>query len=97
MDDIKAKYLDLIDAAVQAILAERARVEVELSAMGWTFPNHQANFVWLATGDDSDDIGLTLERQGVVIRPFSGDGIRITIGTQEENDRFLAALAEITG
>lgn len=87
-------HLDQIDAAVAAILAERARVEVELSAMGWTFPNHQANFVWLSTGEDSDDVGLALERQGVVVRPFSGDGVRVTIGTPDENDRFLAALAD---
>ena len=43
---------------VAAILAERARVEVELAAAGWTFPNHQGNFVWLATGDRTDDIAL---------------------------------------
>jgi len=85
-----------ITTGVAAILAERARVEVELAAAGWTFPNHQGNFVWLATGDRTDDIALALERQGVVIRPFSNDGIRITIGTSVENDRFLRALAEVT-
>ena len=80
---------------VQAILAERARVEVELAATGWSFPNHQGNFVWLATGERTDTIALDLERRGVVIRPFSGEGIRITIGSPDENDRFLATLAEI--
>lgn len=87
--------LDLDDAIrrrVSAILAERARVEVELAAAGWTFPNHQGNFVWLATGDRTDEIAVALERRGVVVRPFSGDGIRVTIGTASENDRFLAAL-----
>lgn len=86
---------DEIRRSVAAILAERARVEVELAAAGWTFPNHQANFVWLATGDATDRVALDLERRGVVIRPFSGEGIRVTIGTPGENDRFLAALAEI--
>ncbi len=88
-------HLDGITAAVEAILAERARVEVELAAAGWTFPKHQGNFVWLATGAESDEIGLALERSGVVVRPFSGEGIRVTIGTPAENDRFLAALAEV--
>jgi histidinol-phosphate aminotransferase len=82
-----------IGERVTAILAERARVEVELAAAGWTFPNHQGNFVWLTTGDRTDEIAVDLERNGVVIRPFSGDGIRITIGSPAENDRFLAALA----
>jgi histidinol-phosphate aminotransferase len=87
---------DEITARVADVLAERARVEVELAAVGWTFPNHQGNFVWLATGARTDDIALALERRGVVVRPFSGDGIRVTIGTAEENDRFLAALADTT-
>jgi histidinol-phosphate aminotransferase len=84
-----------INERVQAILAERARVEVELAAAGWSFPNHQGNFVWLATGERTDTIALNLERRGVVIRPFSGDGIRITIGSPDENDRFLSTLAEV--
>ncbi len=86
-----------IGERVQAILAERARVEVELAAAGWRFPNHQGNFVWLALGERTDAVAFELERRGVVVRPFSGDGIRITIGAAEENDRFLAALAEAVG
>lgn len=85
---------DEIRSGVSAILAERARVEVELAAAGWTFPNHQGNFVWLATGERTDEIALALERQGVVVRPFSGEGIRVTIGSTTENDRFLASLAK---
>lgn len=84
-----------ITERVAAILAERARVEVELAAAGWTFPNHQGNFVWLGTGERTDEIALGLERNGVVIRPFSGDGIRVTIGTAAENDRFITTLAEV--
>jgi histidinol-phosphate aminotransferase len=85
---------DVIAVGVSAILAERARVEVELAAAGWTFPNHQGNFVWLGVGAATDDLALAIERKGVIVRPFSGEGIRVTIGTPSENDRFLAALAE---
>ena len=90
------EHEDEIARAVDAILAERARVEVELAASGWTFPNHQANFVWLPTGDRTDEVTLELERRGVVVRPFSGEGIRVTIGTPAENDRFLATFDEVT-
>jgi len=31
---------------------------------------------------------------GVVVRPFAGEGVRVTIGTDEENDRFLAAATD---
>jgi histidinol-phosphate/aromatic aminotransferase/cobyric acid decarboxylase-like protein len=27
------------------------------------------------------------------VRPFAGDGVRVTIGTDMENDRFLAVAA----
>ncbi len=86
---------DLIRSSVDAILAERARVAAELTAAGWTFPDPQGNFVWLTLGDRTDAVTLDLERRGVVVRPFSGEGIRVTIGTPAENDKFLAALAEV--
>ncbi|MGA1051094.1 MAG: histidinol-phosphate transaminase [Ilumatobacteraceae bacterium] len=91
------EHSDEIDTAVAAIIAERARVEVELRAAGWTFPNHQANFVWLALGERTDAVTLELERSGVVVRPFSNEGIRVTIGSPAENDRFLATFLSIVG
>ncbi len=89
------EHEDVIAQQVQAILAERARVEVELAADGWELPNHQTNFVYLSLGARADDIAYELEKRGVVIRPFSGEGIRVTIGTPEQNDRFLATLHEV--
>jgi histidinol-phosphate aminotransferase len=89
------EHEDAIAARVKGILAERARVEGELAGAGWKLPDHQGNFVWLRTGDATDAVGLALERRGVVVRPFSGDGVRVTIGTPAENDRFLRALAEV--
>lgn len=91
------EHEDEVVAKVATILAERARVETALAAAGWSFPNHQGNFVWLATGDRTDPISQALEQRGVVIRPFSGEGIRVTIGSPPENDRFLSTLAEVAG
>jgi histidinol-phosphate aminotransferase len=31
----------------------------------------------------------------VIVRGFAGSGARVTIGTPDENDRFLAAAAEL--
>ena len=33
------------------------------------------------------------EAGGVIVRPFAGDGVRVTIGLPEENDQFLALLS----
>ena len=82
---------------VARILAERARVVEALEGAGWTLPDAQANFVYLPLGADTDELYLGLERRGVVTRPFSGEGIRVTIGSPAENDRFLATFAELAG
>jgi histidinol-phosphate aminotransferase len=82
-----------IGERVEAILAERSRVAAALIAAGWELPDTQANFVYLPIGARTDDVYLGLERRGVVTRPFSGEGIRVTISTPDENDRFLDTLA----
>jgi histidinol-phosphate aminotransferase len=87
--------LDRIQPRIDELLAERTRLVARLEGAGWRLPPAQANFVYLATGDRTDDIYLALERRGVVTRPFSGAGIRVTVGTPAENDRFLATLAEV--
>lgn len=87
--------LDDIQPKIDQILAERTRVVDTLTEAGWSLPPAEANFVYLATGEQTDEICVALERQGVVTRPFSGDGIRVTIGTVEENDRFIDTLGSV--
>jgi histidinol-phosphate aminotransferase len=70
-------------------------VAVALRDAGWEVPDAHANFVWLPLGGRTDEVFPELERQGVVVRPFPGVGIRVTIGTPAENDRFLTALARL--
>ena len=84
--------IDEITAQAEVIKSERSRVLDELGASGLDVPRSETNFVWLPVGDATDDVYLALEKQGVVARPFAGDGLRVTIGAPEENDRFLAAL-----
>ena len=90
--DATADYLPLIGS----LIAERDRVVAALRAAGWLLPEAQANFVYLATGERTDALALALERRGVVTRPFTGAGIRVTVGSSAENDRFLATLAEVS-
>jgi len=83
-----------IAVRVATILSERSRVVAALHDAGWRIPDAQANFVYLPLGAATDDVYLALERRGVVTRPFTGEGIRVTIGSATENDRFLATLHE---
>ena len=82
-------------ANIAAIKSERSRVVDELVAERWNIGEAQANFVWLPLRERTDEVCVALEQRGVVVRPFSGIGLRVTIGTPAQNDRFLTALAEV--
>ncbi len=84
--------LDEIQPNIDRVLAERERLIAELAEAGWALPDAQANFVYIPIGDATEDIAAKLEQEGVVIRPFPGEGIRVTVGTKEENNRFLTTL-----
>ncbi len=85
---------DEVMERVRLIVGERDRVVAALAARGWSVPRPEANFVYLELGSRTDEVYLDLERKGVVTRPFSGEGLRVTISTPEENDRFLSALLD---
>jgi histidinol-phosphate aminotransferase len=87
--------IDMIEHRAHQIVAERNRVEAGLRDFGWWLPEHRANFVYLDSGERTDEITLHLERAGLVVRPFVGEGIRVTIGSTTENDRFLAAMESV--
>lgn len=76
---------------VNRTILERERVAAALRSLGFGLPDPQANFVWLPAGDAAAALAMKLETLGVVTRPFPGEGVRVTCGTSEENDRFLAA------
>ena len=78
--------------------SQRKRDALALHKLGRelvALPDAQANFIYLPTGERTYYVYFELERRGVVTRPFPGDGIRVTVGTPEENDRFLASLTEV--
>ncbi|MGW2596049.1 histidinol-phosphate transaminase [Streptomyces klenkii] len=85
---------DALRERVDALVEERARVVAELAGQGWTPAATQANFVWLRLGDRALDFAGACERAGVIVRPFPGEGVRVTIGETEANDIFLRVAEE---
>lgn len=82
-------------ALVDLVLSERRRLGDELSARGWRVGPSQANFlcVWPPAG--AATTAARLREHRVLVRLLSvpgGECLRITIGTQAENDALLAAL-----
>ncbi|MEU3461335.1 histidinol-phosphate transaminase [Streptomyces sp. NPDC006733] len=74
---------------VAGLVTERDRVVGALAAQGWNLAETQANFVWLRLGERTSDFAAACERVGVTVRPFAGEGVRITIGEPEANDLLL--------
>jgi histidinol-phosphate aminotransferase len=82
---------DEVKRRCSLVVSERSRVTEALRKLHLEVPDSQANFVWLPLGDRSAAFGAACEARGVIVRPFQSDGVRVTIGTPEENDAFLAA------
>jgi histidinol-phosphate aminotransferase len=79
------------------VVAERERVTEALRKLPVDVPASQANFVWLPLGERAAAFGQACEARGVIVRPFQPDGVRVTVGTPEENDAFLAAAEAALG
>jgi histidinol-phosphate aminotransferase len=75
---------------VESTVKERDRVRSALLGEGWTVPVTEANFVWLRLGPHTTAFAESCERAGIAVRPFAGEGARISIGDPEANDAFLA-------
>jgi histidinol-phosphate aminotransferase len=78
---------------VAIVVAERERLLDGVRKVYPEVPDSQGNFIWLPLGDRTTEIAAVCEKAGILTRPFAGDGIRVTVGTPEENDAFLAAIS----
>jgi histidinol-phosphate aminotransferase len=83
-------------ARVDTIVAERGRVLDALRGQGWTIPESQSNFFWIPAAGEASALATSLQSASppILSRPFPGDGVRITIGSSEENDHLIATLAD---
>jgi histidinol-phosphate aminotransferase len=79
---------------VGALVEERSRVWHALRDQGWDVPATEANFVWMPLGTRTAEFAAECEAAGVMVRPFAGDGARVTIGETEANDVFLKVAAD---
>lgn len=74
---------------VKALVLERERVWSALQEQGWTVYRTEANFVWLRLGDRTTEFASRCEEAGITVRPFAGEGVRITVAETEANDRVI--------
>ena len=68
------------------------------SEMGLEYVPTYANFILFDVGREAGDLYENMLRLGVIIRPMAVWGykskFRVTIGTQEQNEKFIAALRQ---
>jgi histidinol-phosphate aminotransferase len=71
----------------------------EFTAMGLRYVPSRANFILVDVGRSAVDVFHWLLKEGVIVRPLQSFGmetaLRVTVGTPEENRRFVRALKKV--
>jgi len=99
------RHQDAVERRVAETLAARLGLEEGLARLGLWVAQSDANFVWLRLPDADDleqaeaEVVGGLRRRGVLVRAGGSLGragaLRVTVGTDAENERFVAALGEL--
>jgi histidinol-phosphate aminotransferase len=99
------KHQDVVDQRVALTLAERSTMVEGVRALGLWVAESDANFIWLRLPEADQEaeaeaaIVKGLVERGVLVRAGVSLGepgaLRVTVGTDAENARFVAALAEL--
>lgn len=80
---------DELQERVDALVKERGRVADGLRDQGWDLAASEANFLWFDLGEESTAFTAACEAAGLMVRQYGADGVRVTIGESEANDRLL--------
>jgi histidinol-phosphate aminotransferase len=66
----------------------------QFESLGMKYVPTEANFIYILTEQDSGKINESLLKKGVIVRPMGPGALRVTIGLEKENKRFVEALKE---
>jgi histidinol-phosphate aminotransferase len=87
-----------VQASVEINRTQRARVAEQLKELGLEPPPSQGNFLFFDWGRPGRELYERLLKRGVIVRPFGATPyVRVTVGTPDQNERFLGALREVMG
>ncbi|MBE6935554.1 MAG: histidinol-phosphate transaminase [Ruminococcaceae bacterium] len=92
--------VEYFDACRNAIIETRARTTSALRERGFIIPESMANFIWAnPVRISGKEYYEKLREKGILVRYFSGERtkqhVRITIGSEEQMQRLVAATDEI--
>ncbi len=95
------RHQDEVERRVVQTIAARESLMDGVRALGLWVAESDANFIWLRLPEDAveEDIVAGLRQRAVLVRAGSSLGragaLRVTVGTDPENERFLSALGEL--
>jgi histidinol-phosphate aminotransferase len=93
------KYQDEIEDRVAQTVASRDTLVEGVRELGLWVAESDANFIWLRLPGDDADVVSGLRDRGVLVRAGAALGeagaLRVTVGSDAENRKFLDALAEL--
>ena len=84
------EHEDAVMERVSHLVSERERVTARLRELGYDFPSTYANFVWLPLGERTSEFVQLMVEHALSVRAFGTEGVRVSIGEVEANDRFLS-------
>lgn len=85
---------DELFTRVEELVAERERVVASLAEAGWRLPRSEANFVWFPVGERTPAFVAACEAVGLSVRPFAGEGVRVSVGAPAANDLLIRVARE---
>jgi histidinol-phosphate aminotransferase len=97
------RHQDAVERRVAETLALRLSLEDGIRQLGLWLAESDANFVWVRLPEDAveADVVKGLADRGVLVRAGRSLGregaLRVTVGSERENERFVAALGELLG
>ncbi len=95
------RHQDEVERRVTYTIAARLELEEGVRALGLWTAESDANFIWLGLPTEIDEAWVLsgLRERGVLVRAGGSLGrpgaLRVTVGTESENARFLAGLQEL--
>lgn len=80
------------DRIVNVVCEGREYLRAEAAKRGLQTPVSGANFVWFPVGSRAAELQDACVAQGVSVRAFDGEGVRVTVGDRDAEDAVLAAI-----
>ena len=87
------------NACADKVRASRSQLMIDLKQLGFAVRESQGNFILATPPREAETVYLALKERGILVRYFSqpglNDKLRITVGTDEQNQALIEALVSL--